>query len=120
MAASGSRIGRGQMRALIRLKNPLFLGSRSNRHKTAQKTSLWNDPYAIFSKHLESFGGVFNCSFLILWGFSAESTFEVAKAAEGSRTPRRFANVDGYPYSDRSWSAAALYRFLDGGLRRNF
>src|SRR5437773_1656115 len=35
----------------------------------------------------------------------------VAKAAEGSRTPRRFARSEDAAHSARSWSAAALCRF---------
>src|SRR5947209_20557715 len=43
-----------------------------------------------------------------------------AKTAEGSRTPRRFAQILRYRISDRSWSAAALCRFCIAVAARQF
>ena len=62
---SGVRVPREQ--------DPQPLQRFTSRLKNAQKTSLLKELQALFMEWVDCFSGVFNCSFLSSWGFSAES-----------------------------------------------
>jgi hypothetical protein len=72
-------------------KPPLF-GISQAASKMLEKVSLYNAPQAIFPEWVDHFGGVFNCSFLISWGFSAESKLcsDPGPTAQGIRRSGRF------------------------------
>jgi len=53
-------------------KPPLF-GVGQAVSEMLEKFSLCKAPQTIFLEWVDRFGGVFNCSFLISWFFSAES-----------------------------------------------
>jgi hypothetical protein len=58
---------------LILLKNPVFFEISQTASEMLEKLSLQNALQSILEEWVDRFSGVFNCSFLISWGFSAES-----------------------------------------------
>jgi hypothetical protein len=64
---------KAELSLLILLKNPLFLEISHTASEMLEKLSLQNALRSIFQEWVDRFSGVFDCSFLISWGFSAES-----------------------------------------------
>jgi hypothetical protein len=68
---------------LILLKNPLFFEISQTASEMLQIISLQNALQSILHEWVARFSGVFNCSFLISWGFSAESLLRTDPFTDG-------------------------------------
>jgi hypothetical protein len=64
---------KGSVLSIDSAEKPLFFEISQTASEMLRKLSLQNALQSILQERVARFSGVFNCSFLISWGFSAES-----------------------------------------------